>query len=90
MSKEELGDDKKDKIEKNDKDTVVITVDGHPKKIIRGNYELSEFKKLVGVAENMDIDEVVKGKFEPLSESKKVHIKGGEIFVSHVKTGSSS
>lgn len=90
MGKEEVEDAIKDKSGKQDKDIVSITVDGQVKKIIRNNYELSEFKKLVGIAENMDVDEVVKGKFEPLSESKKVQIKGGEIFVSHVKTGSSS
>ena len=90
MAKEEKEDEKKDQTEKSDKDAVTITVDGKPKKIVRGNYDLAEFKRLVGIAENMDVDEVVKGKFEPLSESKKVHIKGDEIFVSHVKTGSSS
>ncbi len=90
MSKEDIKDNKKDPEEKSDKKTVTITVDGHPKNIERGNYDLAEFKSLIGVAENMDLDEVVSGKFEPVDESKKVHIKGDEIFVSHVKTGSSS
>jgi len=89
MSKEE---EKEDKVKgpKPDKKIVTVTVDGHPKEVERGTYSLSDFKKEVGVAENMDLDELIDGKFEAIDESKKIHIKGGEIFASHVKTGQSS
>jgi hypothetical protein len=82
--------DNKDKGEKPDNKTITVTVDGQQKQIERGNYSVAEFKSLVGVADNMDLDELVNGKFEPVDESKKLHIKGEEIFVSHVKTGQSS
>lgn len=87
---EELKSEDKDKGGKPDHKTVTVTVDGNTKNIERGNYDLTEFKSLVGVAVDKDLDELVDGKFEQVDESKKLHIKGGEIFVSHVKTGSSS
>lgn len=92
MAKEEkeLNDENKDKGKKPNRKIVTVTVDGNPQKVERGTYGLAEFKTLVGVAENMDLDELINGKFEAIDESKKIHIKGGEIFVSHVKTGQSS
>lgn len=90
MSKEEKELKDETKSEKPDHKLVTITVDGDPKKIERGNYGLAEFKVLIGVDENMDLDELIDGKFEAVSETKKIHIKGDEIFVSHVKTGESS
>jgi hypothetical protein len=36
------------------------------------------------------LDEVVRGEFKPLDDNAHIDIKGGEIFVSHVRTGGSS
>jgi hypothetical protein len=36
------------------------------------------------------LDEVVHGEFKPLDDNAHIDIKGGEIFVSHVRTGGSS
>lgn len=92
MDKEEkeIKEDDKDKGEKPDNKIVIVTVDGHRRKVESGNYSVPKFKALVEVAENMDLDQLIDGKFEPVDESKKLHIKGGEIFASHVKTGQSS
>jgi hypothetical protein len=36
------------------------------------------------------LDEVVHGEFKPLDDNAHIHVKGGDIFVSHVRTGGSS
>jgi len=32
----------------------------------------------------------VDGHFKPLNDTDRIHIRGGEVFVSHVRTGGSS
>jgi hypothetical protein len=36
------------------------------------------------------LDEVVHGEFKALDDNSHIDVKGGEIFVSHVRTGGSS
>jgi hypothetical protein len=72
------------------RNVVIVTVDEDPHKIRQGTYVVEEFKKLVGVAEDKAIDQLINGKFGPLEDDAKLKIKGGEIFISHARTGSSS
>ena len=69
---------------------VVVTIDGKPKHIERGEYVVSELKKLLDVDASRALDEVIHGEFTPLDDSERIHIKGGEVFVSHVRDGGSS
>jgi len=69
---------------------VAVTVDGVKHEVRRGDYVVSQFKKLVSVDAARELDEVVHGEFKPLDDNAHIDIKGGEIFVSHVRTGGSS
>jgi hypothetical protein len=55
-----------------------------------GSYVVSEFKKLVSVPPAKELDEVVHGELKPLDDNQTIHIKGGEVFVSHARQGGSS
>lgn len=69
---------------------VTITIDGSPRNIQPGNYTLVDLKQLLQIDPCHDLDEVICGEFRPLEDSVKTHIKGGEVFVSHVPCGASS
>lgn len=69
---------------------VEIKVDGVPKCVKEGEYLVSTFKALVGVAADRELDIVKGGVFEPLKDDGEVFICAHEIFVSHVRTGGSS
>lgn len=69
---------------------VTVTVDTQPKEVHRGDYVVSVFKKEVGVSADRALDEVIGGEFKPLQDNARIVIKGGEVFVSHVRTGGSS
>lgn len=69
---------------------VQVTVDGAAKLVKKGKYAVSEFKLEVGVAPDLELDQVVDGVFQPLSDNAEIHIKGEEVFVSHVRQGGSS
>jgi hypothetical protein len=71
-------------------ETVTVTVDGKIHQVPEGTYVVSEFKKLVGVDASKELDEVVHGELKPLNDNQKIHIKGGEIFISHARQGGSS
>ncbi len=73
-----------------DKKAITVTVDKKPHQVERGEYLVSEFKRLVSVAADRALDEVVDGHFKPLKDTDQIHIHGGEVFVSHVRTGGSS
>lgn len=73
-----------------DKHLVPATVDGEIKRVIRGKYLVSDFKAVVGVPSDYELDEVVAGEFRPLADDATIHIKGEEVFVSHVRRGGSS
>jgi hypothetical protein len=65
-------------------------VDGKPVRVLEGNYVVSEFKRLVGVDAARELDEVVHGELRPLNDNQVIHIKGGEVFISHARSGGSS
>jgi hypothetical protein len=69
---------------------VSLTVDGRSYPIPEGTYLVSEFKKLVGVDSSKELDEVVHGELKPFDDNRKIHIKNGEVFISHARQGGSS
>ncbi len=69
---------------------VTVQVDLVTKTVHRGSYRVSEFKEQVGVDATRALDEVINGEFIPRDDDKHIVIKGGEVFVSHVRTGGSS
>ena len=69
---------------------VQVTVDNVKHEVRRGEYVVAEFKKVVGVDPAKELDEIVNGELKPLDDNARIHIKGGEVFVSHVRTGGSS
>lgn len=69
---------------------VSVTVDGRSYTIPEDTYLVSEFKKLVGVDSSKELDEVVHGELKPLDDNQKIHIKSGEVFISHARQGGSS
>lgn len=76
--------------EKHDRKSVNITVDGKSVTVAKEKYTVSAFKTLIGVAHDYELDEVVKGVFTPLDDTAEIHVKAGDVFVSHVRQGSSS
>lgn len=72
------------------KHLVTVTVDGTHRRVPKGKYQVSEFKTLVEVAAEYELDRVEGGRFEPLADDATLHIKGEEVFVSHVRRGGSS
>lgn len=69
---------------------VTVTVDGKPKEVAPGEYVVSNFKEKVGVPANYELEEVKDGRMIPLADDARIHIHGGEVFISHVKRGGSS
>jgi hypothetical protein len=69
---------------------VEVTVDGKRHHVHEGTYVVSEFKKLVGVDPSKELDEVVHGELKPLDDNQEIHIKCGEVFISHARQGGSS
>jgi len=69
---------------------VEIIVNAKPKLIPKGKYRVSDFKELVGIPAEYELDKVANGQFEPLDDTADIHIKGGEEFVGHVRQGGSS
>ena len=69
---------------------VTVTIDGNPKQVRRGRYQVTELKQVLGVPVDYELDEVKHGEFKPLADDATLHIKGREVFVSHVRRGGSS
>lgn len=69
---------------------VGVTIDARKVRIQAGSYTLAELKAALSVESGKILDEVVGGEFRELNDKHRIHVKGGEIFVSHVRTGKSS
>ena len=69
---------------------VHITVNGESRLIHRGHQTVVEIKKVGGVPLADELEQVIDGKLTPLADDGAVTIKGGEIFMSHVRSGGSS
>ncbi len=72
------------------KHLVSVTVDGTIRQVPKGKYQVSEFKATVGVAPEYELDQIEDGQFAALADDATIHIKEGEVFVSHVRRGGSS
>jgi hypothetical protein len=75
--------------ERRDRD-VEVRVDGQVKRVPRGTYVVADFKRLVGVAADRELDIVHHDVFKPLNDDAEITIHQCEVFVSHVRTGGSS
>lgn len=70
---------------------VEVDVDTRKVKVEAGKYVVSTFKALVGVAADRLLDRVLgPGKFQELADDQTIIVCEGEVFISHVKQGSSS
>jgi len=69
---------------------VTIVVDNNEHSIHRGHHTVAEIKRVGGVDPGYDLDQVIDGRLVPLPDNGSVTIKGGEVFQSHPKDGSSS
>ena len=69
---------------------VTIFIDRKEIKTTRGKYTVSEIKKLGQVPISYDLEEVINGVLTPLDDNGHVLIKGCEVFISHVKDGTSA
>jgi len=72
------------------KKRVKVDVDNHPHHVLPGTYLVSDFKVLVGVPAEKDLDQVINGNLTTLSDTDQLTISGGEVFFSHVRRGGSS
>lgn len=69
---------------------VQVAIDNKPKSIQAGTYTITKLKGVLEVDPSRVLDEVIGGEFKELPDNGTVPIKGGEIFVSHVRQGQSS
>lgn len=69
---------------------VIIQVNAKEYYVRPGTHMVAEIKKLAGIPLADELEQVVQGKLIPLPDEGKVHIKGGETFISHPKDSGSS
>jgi hypothetical protein len=69
---------------------VHITINGVSKLIHRGHQTVVNIKKLGGIPLADELEQLIDGKLTPLADDGAVTIKGGEVFMSHVRSGGSS
>jgi hypothetical protein len=69
---------------------VVVSVDRTPHTVPAGRYEVAKFKILVGVPADRELDILCDGALKPLHDKEHIEICGGEVFVSHARTGCSA
>ncbi|MFN0157050.1 MAG: hypothetical protein ACKVRP_03135 [Bacteroidota bacterium] len=69
---------------------VTVTVDRMPHHVRPGTYVVAEFKKIVKVEAALQLDRILQGEFIPLADNDTIRIKGGEVFISHVRQGGSA
>ena len=69
---------------------VEVEVDTKKREVRPGTYIVSDFKTEVHVPAEKELDQVINGVITPLDDKATITIHGGEIFVSHVRTGGAS
>jgi hypothetical protein len=69
---------------------VEITINNARKLIHRGRQTVVEIKNVGGVPLADELEQLIDGRLIPLRDDASVTIKGGEIFMSHVRTGDSA
>jgi hypothetical protein len=71
-------------------DLVEVIVDRIAKRVQSGPYRVSVFKEDVGVPQEKELDQIIKGVITQLDDNATIVIAGGEKFVSHERTGAFS
>jgi uncharacterized protein YabE (DUF348 family) len=69
---------------------VEVEVDTKKREVRPGAYVVSDFKAEVHVPAEKELDQVINGVITPLDDTATITIRGGEVFVSHVRTGGAS
>lgn len=69
---------------------VQVTIDNRSVEIQSREYVVWQLKEALGVEASRELEQVIDSKLVPLGDSTKIHIRGGEVFVSHVRGGGSS
>jgi hypothetical protein len=69
---------------------VVVTVDSHEQVVEAGEYIVSTFKTIVGVAADRELNIVTGGKLHPLDDNAEIEVHEHEVFVSAPRGGGSS
>lgn len=69
---------------------VQITVDEKPFTIHRGRRTVAEIKTAAGVPLADDLEQIEDEKLVLLADDASITIKGGEVFLSHKKSGGTS
>lgn len=69
---------------------ITVTIDGAEKQITRGRYVVSKLKEVLGVPADYELDIVIRGEFRHLADDAEIRVFNHEVFVSHVRSGSSS
>jgi hypothetical protein len=69
---------------------VHIKIDNVVYLIHRGSHTVAELKTIGKVPAADELEELVNGELKPLDDNGRVTIKGGEVFISHVRSGASS
>lgn len=85
-----MGNDHHPEHEDHGHNEVQITVNGTDYSIDRGSQTVMKIKQVAGVALAEELEQVVDGKLTPLPDDGRVTLKGGEVFLSHVRSGGSS
>ena len=85
-----MEDLKKGNSEEHRNDVVNITVNDIGREIHRGSRNVSEIKTIGEVPLNYMLEQLIDGKLKELDDNGSVVIKGGEIFISHIKDGASA
>ncbi len=69
---------------------VNITVNDTNYSIHRGRQTVVEIKNAGKVPLNHALEQIIDGQIVPLEDNGSVVIKGGEVFISHIKDGGSA
>jgi hypothetical protein len=69
---------------------VTVTVDRKEHQVRPGDYVVSAFKQEVHVDPAKELDQIINGAITPLDDTATITIHGGEVFISHVRTGGAS
>lgn len=69
---------------------VIIYIDNKKYDITKGEHSVSEIKKLGGIPEAYELEQVINGTLTPLKDDSIICIEGEEKFFSHPRDGSSS
>jgi hypothetical protein len=70
--------------------TVEIHVNNHPVFLQPGRYDVPTLKRVAGVPQAEELEELVDCKLKPVPDDATIPIQGCEVFISHVREGGAS